>query len=88
MDFAWIEINLHKFDKNIDKDTIFIKFWNVNIGKNLGLFIKNNKNLNPFENSKEYKFLDFAWIEIILHIILSSNFGLQMSAKIWDYLKK
>ena len=67
MDFAWIEINLHKFDKNIDKDTIFIKFWNVNIGKNLGLFIKNNKNLNPFENSKEYKFLDFAWIEINLH---------------------
>ena len=22
--------------------------------------LKNNKNLNPFENSKEYKFLDFA----------------------------
>ena len=40
LDFAWIEINLHKFDKNIDKDTIFIKFWNVNIGKNLGLFKK------------------------------------------------
>ena len=27
-------------DKNIDKDTIFIKFWNANIGKNLGLFKK------------------------------------------------
>ena len=34
--------------------------------KNLGLFKKNNKNLNPFENSKQYKFLDFTWIEIIL----------------------
>ena len=51
--------------KNIDKDTIFIKFWNANIGKNLGLFKKNSKNLNPFENSKEYKFWDFTWIEII-----------------------
>ena len=49
MDFAWIEINLPKFDKNFDKDTIFIKFWNVNIGKNLGLFKKNNKNLNPLK---------------------------------------
>ena len=27
-------------DKNIDKDTIFIKFWNANIGKNLGLIEK------------------------------------------------
>ena len=52
--------------RNIDKDTIFIKFWNANIGKNLGLFKKNNKNLNPFENSKKYKFWDFTWIEIIL----------------------
>ena len=26
---------------------------------------KNNKNFNPFENSKEYKFWDFTWIEII-----------------------
>ena len=38
--------------KNIDKDTIFIKFWNANIGKNLGLFKKIIKNLNPFVNSK------------------------------------
>ena len=67
MDFAWIEIILHRFDKNIDKDTIFIKFWIEMSEKNLGLFKKNNQNLNPFENSKEYKFLDFAWIEIILH---------------------
>ena len=29
-------------------------------------YLKNNKNLNPFENSKEYKFLYFTWIEIIL----------------------
>ena len=29
-------------------------------------YLKNNKNLNPFENSKEYKFGDFTWIEIIL----------------------
>ena len=27
---------------------------------------KINKNLNPFENSKEYKFWDLTWIEIIL----------------------
>ena len=26
--------------KNIDKDTIFIKFWNANIGKEMGLFKK------------------------------------------------
>ena len=42
--------------KKIDKDTIFIKFSNANIGKNLGLLKKNNKNLNSFENSKEYYF--------------------------------
>ena len=29
-------------------------------------YIKNNKNLNPFENSKEYKFWDFTCFEIIL----------------------
>ena len=34
-----------------------------NIGKNLGLF-KKIINLNPFENSKKYKFWDFTWIEI------------------------
>ena len=58
-------------------------------------YLKNNKNLNPFENSKEYKFLDFTWIEIILPRFdkkidkdtISSNFGIQISAKIWDYLK-
>ena len=55
---------------------------------------KNNKNLNPFENSKEYKFWDFTWIEIIdlikilIKILIWSNFGMQISAKIWDYLKK
>ena len=43
-----------------------IKFWNADIGKNLRLFKKNNKNLNPFENSKVYKFWDFTLIEIIL----------------------
>ena len=56
---------LPRLDKNIDKDTNLIKFWNANIGKNLGL-LKNNKNLNPFVNSKEYKFWDFTWIEIYL----------------------
>ena len=64
----WIsldEIILHRFDKNINKDTIFIKFWIANVGKNLGLFKKIIK-INPFENSKEYKFLDFTWIEINL----------------------
>ena len=38
LDFTWIEINLPRFEQNIDKDTIFIKFWNANIGKILGLF--------------------------------------------------
>ena len=52
--------------KNIDKDINLIKFLNAIIGKNLGLYKKNNKNLNPFVNSKEYKFWDFTWIEIIL----------------------
>ena len=40
LDFTWIEIILPRFDKNIDKDTIFIKFWNANIGKNFGLIEK------------------------------------------------
>ena len=39
-DFTWIGIILPRSYKNIDKDTIFIKFWNANIGKNLGLFKK------------------------------------------------
>ena len=41
-------------------------------------------------------FWDFTWIEIIIpgsykkliKILFSSNFGMQISAKIWDYLKK
>ena len=40
LDFAWIEIILHRFDENINKDTTFIKFWIANVGKNLGLFKK------------------------------------------------
>ena len=39
----WIsleEIILHRFDKNIYKDTIFIIFWIANVVKNLGLFKK------------------------------------------------
>ena len=39
-DFTWIEIILPRLDKNIDKDTNLIKFWNANIGKNLGLLKK------------------------------------------------
>ena len=31
-----------------------------------GIILQNNKNLNPFENSKEYKIWEFTWIEIIL----------------------
>ena len=96
MEFTWIEINLPRFDKNIDKDTIFIKFWNANIGKNLGLFKKIKKNLNPFENSREHKFWDFTWIEIrlprsyknidkdtIFIKFWNANIG-----KIWDDSKK
>ena len=32
--------NLPRSNINIDKDTIYIKFWNANIGNNLGLFKK------------------------------------------------
>ena len=39
-DFTCIEIIIPGSYKNIDKDTIFIKFWNANISKNLGLFKK------------------------------------------------
>ena len=39
-DFTWIEIIFPRSYKNIDKDIIFIKFLNANIGKNLELFIK------------------------------------------------
>ena len=40
MDFTWIEIILPRIHKNIDKDINFIKFWNANIGKSLGLIEK------------------------------------------------
>ena len=39
-DFTRIEKILSRSYNKIDKDTIFIKFWNANIGKNLGLFKK------------------------------------------------
>ena len=39
-DFTWIEIILPRSYINIDKDTNFIKFWNANIGKNLGVYKK------------------------------------------------
>ena len=39
-DITWIEIILPRSYKNIDKDNNFIKFWNANIGKNLGLIEK------------------------------------------------
>ena len=39
-DFTWIEIILPRSYNNIDKDTIFIKFLNANIDKNLGLIQK------------------------------------------------
>ena len=56
-DFTWIEIILPRSDKNIDKDTVFIKFWNANIGKNLGLFKKkNNKNLNHLKIQSNINF--------------------------------
>ena len=35
-----MKIILPRSYKNIDKDTSFIKFWNANIGKNLGLIEK------------------------------------------------
>ena len=75
---------------------IKILFWSnfgMQISAKIWDYWKNNKNLNPFENSKEYKFWDFTWIEIILprsyktliKILIWSNFGMQISAKIWDY---
>ena len=39
-DFTWIEIILSRSYKNIDIDINLIKFWNANIGKNLGLYKK------------------------------------------------
>ena len=39
-DFTSIELIFPKSYINIDQDTIFMKFWNANIGKNLGLFKK------------------------------------------------
>ena len=54
-DFTWIEIILPRSYKNIDKDTIFINF-GMQISAKFGINWKNNKNLNPFVNSKEYNF--------------------------------
>ena len=59
-------------------------------------YLKNNKNFNSFENSKEYKFLDFTLIEINLPRFdknidkdtIFIKFWNQISAKFWDYLKK
>ena len=39
-DSTWIEIIIPETYKNIDEDTIFIKFWNANIGKNLNYLKK------------------------------------------------
>ena len=68
----------------------------MQISAKFGINWKNNKNLNPFVNSKEYNFgisleskefyLDL--IKTLIKILFSSNFGMQISAKIWDYLKK
>ena len=82
--------------KKIDKDTIFIKFWNANIGKNLGLIEKKNKikttlkiqrNIS-FGISLESKLFYLDLIKTLIKILFSSNFEMQISAKIWDYLKK
>ena len=47
---------LPRSDKNIDKDTIFIKFWNANIGKNLGLFKKIIQILIPLKIQRNMSF--------------------------------
>ena len=49
-------LDLIKTYKNIDKDTIFIKFWNAKCKyrQKFRIIKKDNKNLNRFENSKEY----------------------------------
>ena len=53
-----------------------------------GIIKKNNKNLNPFENSKEYKFgisveSQKFDLDLIKTLIFLSNFGMQISANIW-----
>ena len=91
-DFILIEIIIPGSYKNIDKDTIFIKFWSMQISAKFGIIWKNNKNLNPFENSKEYKIWDFTWIEIILPRSYKNinkdtifiNFFNANIGKIWD----
>ena len=45
---------------------LFSSNFGMQISAKIWDYLKNNKNLNPFENSKEYKFWDFTWIEIIL----------------------
>ena len=37
----------------------------MQISEKLWDYLKINNNLNRFENSNEYKFWDFTWIEII-----------------------
>ena len=91
-DFTWIEIILPRSDKTLIK-ILFSSNFGMQISAKIWDYLKNNKNLNPFENSKEYKFLDFTWIEInlprfdtkrLIKILFSSNFGMQISVKIWD----
>ena len=64
-DFTWIEIILPRSDKTLIK-ILFSSNFGMQISAKIWDYLKNNKNLNPFENSKEYKFWDFTWIEIIL----------------------
>ena len=45
---------------------LFSSNFGMQISAKIWDYLKNNKSLNPFENSKEYKFCDFTWIEIIL----------------------
>ena len=64
-----ISLEFKLFDLNFIKTLIKILFssiFGMQISAKIGIILKNNKNLNPFENSKEYKFWDFTWIEIIL----------------------
>ena len=59
-DFILIEIIIPGSYKNIDKGTIFIKFWNANISKNLGLFKKIMKISIPFRIQRNISF----WISL------------------------
>ena len=95
-DFTWIEIILPWSYKNINRDTFFIKFWNAHIGKNLGLIEKIIKIQIPlkiqsnmsFGISLESKKFNLDLIKTLMKILFSSYFGMQISAKNWDYLKK